>query len=79
MRNSSVFLKGLKKTDVVKKKQNTIVLFVGTDNGRNLTFFLKDLLSGKECACQCRRLGFVPWVRKNPLEEEMATHSNILA
>ena len=39
-------------------------------------------LSGKEPACQgrrCRRLGFNPWVRKIPPEEEMATHSSILA
>ena len=39
-------------------------------------FLLKDIprwLSGKESACQCRRLGFDPWVK------EMATHSNILA
>ena len=36
-------------------------------------------LGGKESACQCRRLRFDPWVRKDPLEEEMATHSSILA
>ena len=38
--------------------------------------------SGKESVCQCRKLeiqGFTPWVRKIPLEEEMATHSSILA
>ena len=38
--------------------------------------------SGKEPVCQCRRLRrhrFNPWVRKIPLEEEMATHSSILA
>ena len=38
--------------------------------------------SGKESACQCRncwRLGFNPWVGKIPLEEEVATHSSILA
>ena len=38
---------------------------------------------GKEPACQFRRpkrLGFNPWVSKiNPLEKEVATHSNILA
>ena len=33
----------------------------------------------KKSACQCRRHGFDPWVRKDPLEEEMATHSSILA
>ena len=36
-------------------------------------------LSGKESACQCRGDGLDPWVRKTPLEEEMATHSSILA
>jgi len=39
-------------------------------------------LGGKELACQCRshrRLRFSPWVWKIPLEEEMATHSSILA
>ena len=38
-------------------------------------------LSGKELAFQCRRHkrhGFDPWVRKIPLEEEMATRSSIL-
>ena len=38
--------------------------------------------SGKDPACQCRRRetrGFDPWVRKIPLEEEMTTHSRILA
>ena len=35
--------------------------------------------SGKESTCQCRRCEFNPWVRKDPLEEEMATHSSILA
>ena len=36
-------------------------------------------LSGKESACRCRRCGFNPWVRKIPLEKEMATHSSTLA
>ena len=37
--------------------------------------------SGKESSCQCRRckkFRFESWVRKIPLEEEMATHSSIL-
>ena len=34
--------------------------------------------SGKESTCQCRRHKFYPWVRKSPLEEEMATHCSIL-
>ena len=36
-------------------------------------------LSRKESVCQCRRHEFDPWVREDPLEEEMATHSSILA
>ena len=36
-------------------------------------------LSGKESTCQCRRLRFDPWFGKYPLEEEMVTHSSILA
>ena len=36
-------------------------------------------LSGKEFTYQCRRCRFGPWVGKIPLEEEMATHSSILA
>ena len=38
--------------------------------------------SGKEPTCQhrrCKRHGFDPWVRKIPLEKEMATHFSILA
>ena len=37
--------------------------------------------SGRELACQfrCKRHGFHPWVREDPLEEGMATHSSILA
>ena len=34
--------------------------------------------SGKESACQCRRPGSNPG-SEDPLEKEMATHSNILA
>ena len=34
-------------------------------------------LRGKECTCRFRRLMFNPW--KDPLEEEMATHSSFLA
>jgi len=40
---------------------------------------LSSCFRGKEPACQCRRPRFDPWVRKTPLEEEIATHSNILA
>ena len=35
--------------------------------------------SGKEFACQCRRCGFDPCLRKDPLEKKMASHSSILA
>ena len=36
-------------------------------------------LSQLRVRLQCRRPGFDPWVRKDSLEEEMATHSSILA
>ena len=39
-------------------------------------------VSGKELACQCRRLKrlwFDPWIGKIPLEEDTATHSRIPA
>ena len=36
-------------------------------------------LSGKESNCQCRRREFSPWGQEDPLEEEIATHSSILA
>jgi len=38
--------------------------------------------NGKEFTCQCKkgkRDRFDPWIGKIPLEEEMATHSSILA
>ena len=35
-------------------------------------------LSGKESTCQSRRHRSDPWVGEDPLEEEMATCSNIL-
>ena len=36
-------------------------------------------LSGKESACQGRRRRFDPWVRRDPLEEEITARSSILA
>jgi len=65
-------------------------IFVGIlREGKRLTFCIwwvritqKGLplwLSGKETAWQCRKLGLDPWVRKNPLKKEMATHPRILA
>ena len=36
-------------------------------------------LRGKEAVSQCRRCGFDPLGREDPLEKEMATHSSILA
>ena len=35
--------------------------------------------AGTESTCQCRRLRFNPWVRKNSLEREMAAHSSIFS
>ena len=40
---------------------------------------LSSCFRDKESTYQCRRPGFDPWVRKTPLEEKIATHSNILA
>ena len=37
------------------------------------------VVSDKESTCQRRRQGLDPWVRKIPLEKEMAAHSSILA
>ena len=36
-------------------------------------------MTGKESAWQFRRRGFDPGVGRNPLEEETATHSSVLA
>ena len=36
-------------------------------------------LSGNESACQCRRCRFGPWEGEDSLDEEMITHSSILA
>ena len=44
-----------------------------------ITLGIPKWLGGKESTCQCRRLKFNLWVRKIPLEKEMATHSSILA
>ena len=49
-------------------------------HGRNKSLLsTEELLRGEESACQCKRRRFDPWVRKMPLEEEMATHSGSLA
>ena len=50
-----------------------------TYGGPNTSQGLLWWLSGKESAYQWRRHRFDPRVGKNPLEEEMATHSSILA
>ena len=36
-------------------------------------------LSSKESTCQAEDVGLVLWVRQNPLEKKMVTHSSILA
>ena len=35
-------------------------------------------LRSKEFACHCRRCGFHPWAREDPLKKEMAVHSVFL-
>jgi len=53
---------------------------INNDNSKDdVSGRLPRWLSGKEPACQCRRHGFDSWVREDPLEEEMATYSSILA
>ena len=39
----------------------------------------KESACNAETTCQCRTSRFDPWVREDPLEKEMATHSSILA
>ena len=69
--------------------QHAVFLCFGTDPTLYFIYFWVFLnsciicllawwLSSKESACQCRRPGFDPWVRKIPLRRELATHSNIL-
>ena len=63
---------------------NFMLSVLCTHHGLNLCSLIWILglprwLSGEESACQCRRLGFDSWVKKTPLEEEMANHSSILA
>ena len=56
-------------TCLYDKKKLYVCMIFGGDND-------------KEPACQsrrCRRHGFDPWARKTPLEENMTTHSTILA
>ena len=53
-------------------KQQSLLPLLGVPNGP----------VGKESICQYRRhrrCGFVPWIRKIPLEEKMVTHSSLLA
>ena len=54
----------------------------GKEKKRICTYSLARWCIGKEYTCQCRRgkkPRFNPWVCRTPLEEEMATHSSILA
>ena len=44
-----------------------------------MVFGLPWWLRGKESACQCRRCGFKFLGWEDPLENEMAAHSSILA
>ena len=56
------------------KAQNPCLIIL--NSVANNALLLPWWLSGKESACQCRRLRFLG--RENPLEKEMATHSSIL-
>ena len=72
------------RVSILTQQHNFMLREPCTHHGLNLCSLIWILglprwLSGKESACQCRRLGFDPWVKKTPLEEEMANHSSILA
>ena len=54
-------------------------VFAGLHGKCMFNFGIPRWLSGKESSCRYRRCSFDPWVGKNPLEEEMPTHSSILA
>ena len=54
-------------------------LFFVFFNTPRLKFRLPWWLRLEGIRLQCRRPRFNPWVRKIPLEEGMATHSNIVA
>ena len=58
-----------------KLSQGPKVLFQPSPNG---TLVFADG-SGERICLPCRRRRFDPWVGEDPLEKEMATHSNILA
>ena len=73
---------------VAVRHVNEIVFFTSYYDKLKLQEEVKDVRgfpggpSGKEPAYQCRRhkrCRLDPWVRKDPLEEEMATHFSILA
>ena len=64
-----------------KKKTKVTHTLYHLDESLSLTFIIKALLprwlSGKESACQCRKIQSLG--REDPLEKEMATPSSILA
>ena len=64
-----------KKRKERKPKNNIVKKLSQLMNSKN-RMRLPWWLSGKESTCQCKRYGFNPWVRKTPLEKEMATCSS---
>ena len=61
----------------MKVNKNTR-LYAQLDHNYTMERLLPWWLSGKESACQCRRRRFDPCGWEDPLEKEMATHSNVL-
>ena len=78
--HSSILAWEIPWTEEPSRLQSTGLQRVGHDWATSLHFKgAKELPSCKESAYQCRRCGFNPLDRKDPLEEEMATDSSILA
>ena len=83
-------LRGLSTKDAPRQITFCHVLVEGSPGGvagwfpdSNLsssTFLFKPLVAQQKRIClQCRRPGFNPWFRDDPLEKEMAAHCSILA
>ena len=50
------------------KRKNWLIRRQGDLRGHTTKAWASLVLSGEECACQCRRYGFSPWVGKIPGE-----------
>ena len=74
-----VYLVDLKQTDCLSFLQERWISRELWRSAKLATLGLPWWLRWQKIRLQYRRPGFNPWVRKIPLEKEMATHSSILA